>query len=132
MTRDRFVVGVLVIVLLVQSINLYLTDKGNTHANNASSQAQTAAHEAKQAAEDSSTAISEVKQSRKDTIINTCNEANERHITAEQGVLALVTQQHRATHTPAKAGETKLLDAFVQALVPHYNCARRVAEQTKP
>lgn len=67
---------------------------------------------------------------RANAIRTSCHEANDRHATAKIGLEAL------AAKTPAQPGQSEkqrevVVDEFVNALAPMYNCDKRVKELTK-
>lgn len=84
------------------------------------------------ASRDAHRATLAVRQSRIDATRRTCQEANEHHQTAKVGIeaLALKTTPPRNSTVKEAAAQHMLLEAFVAALAPSYNCSVRVAELT--
>jgi hypothetical protein len=66
-----------------------------------------------------------VRQSRINATYRTCREANERHLTAKIGIEAIVRKTAPHKQSPK---QHVLLEMFVTALAPSYNCPQRVAE----
>lgn len=85
------------------------------------------------AAHDAHEAINEVKASRVVAAETSCVEANERHVTASVGLAALAARTSPKNPTLAQAKARKVvLDAFVNALAPSYDCKARVKQLTRP
>jgi hypothetical protein len=78
-------------------------------------------------------AAHEVKTSRVRSVQISCREANERHVSAQVGLRSLVAKTARRHQSAAEAKKTReIVDAFVNALAPSYDCAERVKMLTKP
>jgi predicted translin family RNA/ssDNA-binding protein len=89
--------------------------------------------EAFHAAHDGHLAIIEVKQSRRNSVLLSCREANERHKTAQAGLESLAAKTNPKHPTLAQAKARKqVLNEFVEALAPQYDCDKRVRELTRP
>jgi len=86
------------------------------------------------AAHDAHIAIQTVKKSRIEATERTCREANERHATAQTGIEALARRvtSPRAEGLATVRRQREEINAFVNALVPSYDCAVRVRELTRP
>jgi hypothetical protein len=74
------------------------------------------------------TLIRDIEVSRLEAVRRTCEEANDRHATAKKGIELLARTSGHA-NTPA---EHRLLETFVEALDPRYDCAQRVRGLTGP
>jgi hypothetical protein len=78
-------------------------------------------------------ATHDVKASRVRSAEISCREANERHETAKVGLEALAARTEPRHQTLAEIRARRItLDAFVSALAPSYDCAKRVKRLTKP
>lgn len=84
------------------------------------------------AAHDAHSAVHAVQAGRVEAVKRTCAEANARHEMAKTGIERLVEETTPRNRVLARtAREHVLLAAFVQALVPSYDCERRVRELTR-
>jgi|HubBroStandDraft_5_1064220.scaffolds.fasta_scaffold01601_8 hypothetical protein len=89
--------------------------------------------EAYTASHDAHEAIVEVKNSRRNSVLLSCEESNSRHHHALIGLEILVAKQGKPNPTAIeKKTNQAIVIAFVEALAPKYNCALRVRELTKP
>jgi hypothetical protein len=78
-------------------------------------------------------AAHDVKASRVRSAEISCGEANERHKTAKVGLEALAARTESQHRTPTELRARRvILDDFVSALAPSYDCAKRVRTLTKP
>lgn len=74
-----------------------------------------------------------IKASRIRAVQVSCREANERHVIAQKGLEALAARTAPRNPTLAQAKQRKaVLNAFVDALAPTYDCQRRVQELATP
>lgn len=84
------------------------------------------------AAQDAHRAVHAVQAGRVEAVRQTCEEANMRHVVARAGIERLVQETTPRNRVLAQAArEHVLLEAFVQALVPAYDCEQRVRELTR-
>jgi hypothetical protein len=89
--------------------------------------------EAYNASKNAHEAIVEVKSSRRNSVLLSCEESNNRHHHALIGLEILVAKQGKPNPTSLEKKTNKaIVIAFVEALAPKYNCALRVRELTKP
>lgn len=89
--------------------------------------------EAYYASHDAHEAIVEVKNSRRNSVLLSCEESNNRHHHALIGLEILVSKQGKPNPTAIeKKTNQAIVIAFVEALAPKYDCALRVRELTKP
>lgn len=79
------------------------------------------------------TLAQEIVASRHKGVLISCRESNERHMQAKLGIEVLAKRSAPAPHTRLeRLTQEQLIDGFVNALVPSYNCAERVAKFAKP
>jgi hypothetical protein len=119
MTTNRFIGMVLAIVILIQIASLGLAIKSNEGTDSNTKHLEAL--------------VVEQQHTRENAILHTCTEEDERHLQARKGLEALVKEDGK----PPKTAEEKekvefFLEGFVNSLVPNYNCAQRLREQTTP
>lgn len=77
-------------------------------------------------------ATSEIKDSRRKSIIVSCEESNMHHAQAKGLLAALAAKTATKKRTSAElARQHELLEVLVEAIAPKYDCAARVKKLTK-
>lgn len=91
-------------------------------------------HEARSASRLALSATEEIRSSRSNSILLSCEEQNERHVVARAGLEALA-QRTRPKRSPSRAEakeQARVLELFVEAVAPKYDCAARLRQLTRP
>lgn len=91
------------------------------------------AFEAFHASSDIHTAIEQVKRSRLEAAMRTCTESDKHHATAKAGIELLLRQTTPHNHALKEGAQQHyLLEEFVTAIAPYYDCKVRVKELMRP
>lgn len=77
--------------------------------------------------------INEIKSSRKKSILISCREGDEHNRQARLGLEALVAKRSNKHFDKQEESTNKIvINEFVNAIAPYYNCSVRVRELTEP
>jgi hypothetical protein len=77
-------------------------------------------------------ATQEIKDSRRNSILLSCQEGNTHHKEAKQLIQGLLIKTEQGPHTKAAAKlQEEEISIFVEAIAPKHDCAKRVKTLTK-
>lgn len=120
------------LVLLVASllglgiVSLHLSKQGNVLSGESVQQAR----DTQKALRGTQAALAAIQRSRHDLILEGCHQKNEAHIKAKQGIEVLALQSRQKVKlSPAAAEEQRrVIDLFVNAFAPHFDCGVLLAK----